>query len=236
MQQAHNNREHEQQPTSVTPEDGSTADPSPAAARGGTPAGAPQQYAQASALVDADIGSPAARRMGVVLTTWRHALGWTQDDLASRAGISRGHLSRLERGSTERPGMDVLTRVCGATGHTWPELYARAGVSLPGDVTFDDMHAGLNDPELVLYLRRLPELDARDRSMLRTILRALFEREEVVPTIDAPDARQLAFPMGSAPVVAAGITDADDDSDEADHIDDVDDVDDASGYTTNTNA
>ena len=56
------------------------------------------------------------------------------------------------------------------------------------------------------------------------------------PDADCAMATMLAFPMGSASVVAAGITDADDDSDEADHIDDVDDVDDASGYTTNTNA
>lgn len=142
------------------------------------------------------IGSPAARRMGAVLAGWRHALGWTQDDLAQRAGISRGHLSRLERGATEQPGMEVLTRVCGATGHTWPELFARAGVSLPGDVTFDDMHAGLNDPELVLYLRRVPELDARDRALLRGILRTLFERDGLPASDDTPDARQLAFPMG----------------------------------------
>lgn len=217
QEQAHTTRDDEQNPA-TTADQPRSPDAGATATQAQQQQQQPAQYAQASALVDADIGSPAARRMGVVLTTWRHALGWTQDDLASRAGISRGHLSRLERGSTERPGMDVLTRVCGATGHTWPELYARAGVSLPGDVTFDDMHAGLNDPELVLYLRRLPELDARDRSMLRTILRALFEREDIAPTtIDAPDARQLAFPMGSAP--PAQRPDPIEDDDEGDNDD-----------------
>ena len=56
------------------------------------------------------------RRMAPVLARWRRGLGWTQSELAARAGISRGYLSELERGQTERPGLDVLTRVCAALG------------------------------------------------------------------------------------------------------------------------
>ena len=133
-------------------------------------------------------------RIAPVLMRWRHGLGWTQEELAARAGISRGYLSRLERGLPGRPGLDVLSRVCGALGRTWTELFSEAGLSLPGDVTLADIGDGIHDPELILYLRRLPELDARDRAVLRSVLRAFFERESTVHGVRPADALQLALP------------------------------------------
>jgi transcriptional regulator with XRE-family HTH domain len=134
------------------------------------------------------------RRIAPVLVRWRRELGWTQDELAARAGISRGYLSRLERGLPGRPGLDVLTRVCGVMGRTWADLFSAAGVSLPGDVTLDDMSDGLHDPELILYLRRLPKLDERDRAVLRAVLRAFFERRDDDRATAQRDTRQLALP------------------------------------------
>jgi XRE family transcriptional regulator of biofilm formation len=135
-----------------------------------------------------------SRRIAPVLARWRRELGWTQLELAERAGISRGYLSRLERGVPERPGLDVLSSVCAALGRTWAELFAEAGLALPGDVTLDQVAAGIADPELLLYLRRLPELDARDRGLLRALLRALFERAPDQRPSAANDARQLGLP------------------------------------------
>jgi transcriptional regulator with XRE-family HTH domain len=136
------------------------------------------------------------RRMAPVLTRWRRGLGWTQEELALRAGISRGYLSRLERGLPGRPGLDVLTRVCAAMGRTWTELYREAGLSLPGDVTLDAISDGLHDPELILYLRRLPELDERDLTVLRAVLRAFFERAPDARAAEPPSTLQLALPGG----------------------------------------
>jgi transcriptional regulator with XRE-family HTH domain len=133
-------------------------------------------------------------RIAPVLMRWRHGLGWTQEELATRAGISRGYLSRLERGLPGRPGLDVLSRVCGALGRTWTELFSEAGLSLPGDVTLADIGDGIHDPELILYLRRLPELDARDRAVLRSVLRAFFEREHADHDTAPASALQLALP------------------------------------------
>jgi transcriptional regulator with XRE-family HTH domain len=133
-------------------------------------------------------------RIAPVLMRWRHGLGWTQEELATRAGISRGYLSRLERGLPGRPGLDVLSRVCGALGRTCTELFSEAGLSLPGDVTLADIGDGIHDPELILYLRRLPELDARDRAVLRSVLRAFFERESTDHGARPTDALQLALP------------------------------------------
>ena len=149
-------------------------------------------------LVDrtGDVGSVdvTGSRIAPVLTRWRHGLGWTQDELAARAGISRGYLSRLERGLPVRPGLDVLSRVCGALGRTWTELFSEAGLSLPGDVTLADISDGIHDPELILYLRRLPELDARDRAVLRAVLRAFFERDVFEHGSVPASALQLALP------------------------------------------
>jgi len=133
-------------------------------------------------------------RIAPVLIRWRHGLGWTQEELASRAGISRGYLSRLERGLPGRPGLDVISRVCGALGRTWTDLFSEAGLSLPGDVTLADISDGIHDPELVLYLRRLPELDARDRAILRAVLRAFFERDDHSHVSSPANALQLALP------------------------------------------
>ncbi|HYI14877.1 MAG TPA: helix-turn-helix transcriptional regulator [Thermomicrobiales bacterium] len=133
-------------------------------------------------------------RIAPVLMRWRHGLGWTQEELAARAGISRGYLSRLERGLPGRPGLDILSRVCGALGRSWTELFSEAGLTLPGDVTLADIGAGLHDPELILYLRRLPELDARDRAVLRSVLRAFFERDASESDATPANALQLALP------------------------------------------
>jgi transcriptional regulator with XRE-family HTH domain len=133
-------------------------------------------------------------RIGPVLAGWREELGWTQEDLAHRAGISRGYLSRLERDVPEQPGLTVLSRVCGAMGHSWAELYRDAGLSLPGDVTLADIAEGINDPELMLYLRRLPELDARDREVLRALMRFLFERHAGEKAASRALGQQLALP------------------------------------------
>lgn len=146
-------------------------------------------------------GDPTGRRIAPVLARWRRELGWTQDELAGRAGISRGYLSRLERGVPERPGLDVLSRVCAAMGHTWTELFSAAGLDLPGDVTLADIADGLDDPELMLYLRRLPELDDREREILRAVLRAFFEPERGVDRrLGLRRRQQLALP-------AAGLVD-----------------------------
>jgi transcriptional regulator with XRE-family HTH domain len=136
------------------------------------------------------------RRIAPVLARWRHELGWTQDELAARSGISRGYLSRLERGVPEQPGLQTLSRICAAMGRTWADLFGEAGLGLPGDVTLADIGSGLADPELGLYLRRLPELDERDLLALKAVLRAFLDDERPVALRRRAlrPGRQLALP------------------------------------------
>ena len=67
-------------------------------------------------------------------------------------------------------------------------------MSLPVDITLDDMREGLHDPELIMYLRRLPELEERDRAILRALLRAFFERNAAEQAGQRPSTLQLALP------------------------------------------
>ena len=79
---------------------------------------------------------------------------------------------------------------------SWTQCFVEAGLTLPGDVTLDQVAAGLNDPELMLYLRRLPELSERDRTVLRSVLRVFFDEERggSVRTEETTGALQLALP------------------------------------------
>lgn len=130
-----------------------------------------------------------------MLARWRHELGWTQDELAARAGVSRGYLSRLERAVPEQPGLATLSRICGAMGRTWAELFVEAGLGLPGDVSLADVGLGLGDPELSLYLRRLPELSARDRHAVKAVLKAFLDDDRPAPSrLQGFAGRQLALP------------------------------------------
>ena len=57
----------------------------------------------------------AAEQIGSHLTTWRKLQGLTSEQVAERAGTSRGTLRRLENGETS-VGLDVLLNVSRALG------------------------------------------------------------------------------------------------------------------------
>jgi transcriptional regulator with XRE-family HTH domain len=63
------------------------------------------------------------RRLAERLLQLRGSRGWTLDDMASRSGVSRATLSRLERGETS-PTASLLNRLCAAHGLTMSRLLA----------------------------------------------------------------------------------------------------------------
>ena len=74
--------------------------------------------------------------------------GWSLDDLAGRAGVSRSTLSRLERGETS-PTTSLLGRLCSAYGMTLSRLLAEVESASPpavvrhaGQVVWRDERAG----------------------------------------------------------------------------------------------
>ncbi|KFI63185.1 helix-turn-helix domain-containing protein [Bifidobacterium cuniculi] len=52
------------------------------------------------------------RQVTVLLRDARKSLGWTQDELAERAGLTRSWVSMLESGRIGAPGMDRILRLC----------------------------------------------------------------------------------------------------------------------------
>jgi transcriptional regulator with XRE-family HTH domain len=61
---------------------------------------------------------PSTRALGALLRDHRKALGWTQAELAERAGISERSVSDLERGLSRRPHPDTLQRLAEALALT----------------------------------------------------------------------------------------------------------------------
>jgi transcriptional regulator with XRE-family HTH domain len=54
--------------------------------------------------------------IGSLVWTRRKRLGWTQEELAERAGIGQAHISRLESGKSDNITIDNLRRIARALG------------------------------------------------------------------------------------------------------------------------
>lgn len=64
------------------------------------------------------------RRLATVIREQREQKGWTQEELAKRAKVTRSHLSLLEAGHRKNPSLDVLTRLAKALGVPVTDLLA----------------------------------------------------------------------------------------------------------------
>jgi len=62
--------------------------------------------------------------LGDELRAARVAAGWSQEELADRAGISRNYVSLLER-NEKSPTVDVLLAVCRALGVSAADIIRR---------------------------------------------------------------------------------------------------------------
>lgn len=61
-------------------------------------------------------------RVEILIRQKREEMGYTVDKLAKLAGMSKGHLSRIERGETD-PSITTLSRVAIALKVKVEELY-----------------------------------------------------------------------------------------------------------------
>jgi transcriptional regulator with XRE-family HTH domain len=86
------------------------------------------------------------------LKALRKARGWTQHDLSHASGLTRSHISRLERGDIQLPSSERLRQLATALGTSLDDLLEAAG--------YRDPVAGDSDlPDLPIYLRRKYGLD-----------------------------------------------------------------------------
>jgi transcriptional regulator with XRE-family HTH domain len=112
------------------------------------------------------------QRIGPAIRRLRRMNGLTLDDLASQAGISASHLSRLERGQT-LPSFQVLSDIAHVLGADVDEF-----VRLESEVTQRD-----KDFQVLLDARGFPE-DLQQELMTSSIelRRALFDVFKELPT------------------------------------------------------
>ncbi len=83
-----------------------------------------------------------ALQFGETIKKLRKAHGWTIYYLADRAGIDKGHLSRIERGRRNPPKADAIRRLADALGVSFDYLLARSrGATYGADepLTDDDI-------------------------------------------------------------------------------------------------
>jgi len=103
-------------------------------------------------------------KLGERLKALRKARGWTQENLAEVSGLTRSHISRLERGDIELPSRARLLRLADALGATADDLLTAAGYR-SDDPTDTEL------PDLGVYLRLKYDIDdPRTADAIRAIL------------------------------------------------------------------
>lgn len=90
-------------------------------------------------------------RIAARLRAERQRHGWSLDELAGRAQVSKAMLSKLERGESS-PTATLLGRICGAYGLTMSALVADS-VAAPGRLVRRDEQPVWRDPQSH-YVRR----------------------------------------------------------------------------------
>jgi transcriptional regulator with XRE-family HTH domain len=62
------------------------------------------------------------KRLSSVLRDLRQEKGWTQEQLAKRAKVTRSYVAVLEAGHKKNPSLDILQRLARALGVAVTEL------------------------------------------------------------------------------------------------------------------
>jgi transcriptional regulator with XRE-family HTH domain len=100
----------------------------------------------------------------------RQTLGWTQQDLAIRSGLSRSYISRLEMGDIALPSSERLRALSNSLGTTSDDLLTAAGF-------IDTPRESPDLPEIKVYLRQRYGIDdQRILQAVETIVNNLTEQ------------------------------------------------------------
>lgn len=126
------------------------------------------------------------KSLGFRVLLSRRDLGWDQETLACNAGISRGYISKLERGYTKNPGIEVIKALAKALGISTEYLMGSTDDPLAGveEETkeakfFNELQfqSAAIDPKTFHLLQRLiaifNELSPRDRAVLLRLAETL---------------------------------------------------------------
>jgi len=140
------------------------------------------------------IGGMERTGMGAYVRSHRQARGWTQEDLAARAGVTQPTLSDIERGKNILSSPDIRRRLATALGVSHLDLLVAAGELTPAEAGQGTTPTA-ERPEveaLCTALRRVEgELSARDVEILKRIV-AVYERPVAQPVAQPVLAGTLA--------------------------------------------
>lgn len=119
-----------------------------------------------------------ARALAFVLRSLRAEAGITRQELAKRARLQDGYISRLERGFYHRPTLAVMQKLAEALGQPVERLYREAGLLYtPPSPAEEDA----DFPELSHYLSQVQDLPYDDRAIIEKVLRGIFYQEIIQP-------------------------------------------------------
>lgn len=105
----------------------------------------------------------------------REQQGWSQSELARRAGISATAINLLENNKRRQPQADTAKRIAGAFGVTVEEMYRAA---------YGDSAQDTQDPELQTQWERLPGWKKRlALLLLEANLSVQQERAQLQPQV-----------------------------------------------------
>ena len=121
-----------------------------------------------------------ARALALVLRSWREAIGLTRLELAQRAGLQEGYVSRLERGFYHCPALAVMQKLAEALGQPIEKLYHAAGLPYTPPPRAERDSAF---PELSHYLSQVQDLPYDDRAIIEKVLRGIFSQEVSSPEL-----------------------------------------------------
>jgi transcriptional regulator with XRE-family HTH domain len=108
--------------------------------------------------------------IGATMRRLREERGLSQEELALRAHMSSGYLSKLERGLAQ-PSAAVLQKLAGCLQVPLADLYRAAGLArllqtAPG-----------TDPVLELYLHQIEGLPAADQAIISGVIQRILLEE-----------------------------------------------------------
>jgi SOS-response transcriptional repressor LexA len=103
--------------------------------------------------------------LGKKIRELREGMGWSQEELSRRAGLKRGHLSRLETDDYKRPSADTFLRLASALKVEPTELFEAAGYTQG---------------------KRATAVVGNGRRPLEAILKEAQERYELLETVEIP--------------------------------------------------
>ncbi len=116
----------------------------------------------------------------------RAAHGWSQEELAKEADVTRSWVKKLEAGQMQSPGTDRLVRVASALGAEPRQFLELAGVHLPEDTLAKQPEKF--DPTIVQLAEDLQRLPPKIRHDTVQILKAYTILQR---TLGTPAARKL---------------------------------------------